>query len=317
MTTKTQFDASESLGAMSRPDIGAYLTSIGNLDAAAEFNRAAVGGQSVPWLKTPFTHTGMLLGYMVPEAAADPRSVPVKGISHVPSSPELVGQRIKLTMDKFYVHSYPGLGTHKILCEFAGKNQVSGDSEELRFALRFEAADKGSAAILGAPIFLGLTVGPDGISFEGRTVNVGSKTDEAIMKALDSAAFKSGLTLIEHAQPALKPFAGLAKAVVESVCSRNLNRQVHNFNLGLDFSDGVTAARLALGAYVVVQTDPDPDQPWDWSRFVWNSEATTLQLRDPADGKIDFNYMIFSVRKFSEASAPPAPAKAAAKKRAV
>ncbi|GJH18119.1 hypothetical protein CBA19CS22_16275 [Caballeronia novacaledonica] len=44
--------------------------------------------------------------------------------------------RIKISLDQFFVHAYPGKGEHTILCEFAGKHQVAGEVEELRFALR-------------------------------------------------------------------------------------------------------------------------------------------------------------------------------------
>jgi hypothetical protein len=304
-----EFDSAHSLGALPRAEIGAYLTEIRDMDAAAEFNRALAAGQAGLFAKRPYIHKGLILGYIAPSPVGPANAIPVQGVSKIGVNSGLIGQRIKITMDKFYVRNYPGTGTHKILCEFAGKNQVAGETEELRFALRFEVQDRGSAGITGAPIFMGVTVGKDGISFEGRTVNLSSKNDETILSALDSPAFKSGLSLIEYAQPALKPFTGLAKAVVQSVCTRSNNRQVHNFNLGLDFSDNATSARLALGSYIVVQADPGPDQPWDWSHYVWNADAMSLQPNDPQVLEIDFNYMVFAVRPFSDEVAAPKPAK--------
>ncbi|MDO9004124.1 MAG: hypothetical protein Q7V20_11790 [Aquabacterium sp.] len=78
--------------------------------------------------------------------------------------------------------------------------------------MRFDARDNSSPAIAGAPIFMGLTVAPDGISFKGETVNVRNSGDDMVMSILDTPAFKSGLTLLNTAQPALKPLTSLAMA---------------------------------------------------------------------------------------------------------
>ena len=54
--------------------------------------------------------------------------------------------------------------------------------------------------------FLGVTVGKNGIPFGGRAINVGNTLDNVVLSALDTAAFKSGLSLIATAQPALRSF---------------------------------------------------------------------------------------------------------------
>jgi hypothetical protein len=45
------------------------------------------------------------------------------------------------------------------------------------------------------------------------------------------------------------------------------------------------------------------------SAYEWNGDALTLQPKDPATTEIDFNYMVFAVKRFSaagEADAKPA-----------
>ena len=147
----------------------------------------------------------------------------------------LRGARIKITLERFWVARYPGRGRHKILCEFTGKSQIQGEAEELRYALSTEANDGASAAVVGAPIFVGASVGNNGISFEGRTINVSNSVDDGVLAALNSGAFKQGLSLLTTAQPALKPFVGLASSIVSAVASRDRNKQVYDFKLGLDF----------------------------------------------------------------------------------
>ena len=289
----SKFDPADSLGALSAPQISEYLTGINDLKGAARYVEGLAGGQGLIGALSPYDHTGAVLGY-IPPGGRGPRH-DIVGISQIPGDKTLVGKRIKITMDKFYVHNYPGLGSHNILCEFSGRNQAKSAAEPLQFALRFRARDKDAAAIGGVPLFLGLTVGANGISFEGRTINVSSSGDETVLSTLDSPAFQSGLKLLTTTQPALKPLSSLAEAVVKNVLKRNFNKQVHSFDLGLDFSENVSSARLQLGTYIVVQSNLGGD--WGWSSFVWNADAQVLQAKDPASS-VDFNYMAFGISDY-------------------
>jgi hypothetical protein len=291
------FDSSDSLGALSSSKISEYLTDIQDIDDAGYFSQGAVSGQGFLTAKKPYTHTGFILGFIPPNAAPSDRTSEIVGISQIQGDKQIVGKRIKISLDKFYVHDYPGLGQHSILCEFSGKNQVAGETEELRFAVRFNAGDKASASLSGVPIFMGVTVGSDGISFEGRTINVSNTLDEVVLATLESPAFKNGLALINAAQPALKPFSTLAAAAVKSTLARKKNAQIHNFNLGLDFAAGATSARLRHGSYVVIQSDDSSG--WNWDDFEWSRDAMSLQAKSGSARLVDFNYMIFGVSEFS------------------
>lgn len=291
------FSSDDSLGARSDSEIAEYLLRIGDKDGAKEFLDGDIAGQGLFGATKPWKQTGMVLGYFEPSPSTNAQ-VPILGVSQIQGDKTLIGKRIKITMDKFFVHSYPGRGTHDILCDFSGKNQVAGEAEELRLALRFKANDNASAARSGTPVFLGVTVGEDGISFEGRTVNLASKGDEQLLSTFESPAFKNGLTLITTAQPALKPFVGLAGAVVKFLAKQGDNVQVHDFNLGLDFTEGASSARLRLGSYIVIQTD-EPD--WDWSKFVWDRDSMSLRRTMPKKDDEAFNYMVFGVGPFSDA----------------
>jgi hypothetical protein len=287
------FDSAENLGALSPAEVGEYLRQIKDYEGAAPFMPGGVQPQALSLLDRAYLHTGMIMGFIGPRQNG--AKVSIAAINTVQGDARLIDKQVKIAMDKFYVHSYPGTGKHSILCEFAGKNQVAGETEELRYALRFEALDRSGASISGVPIFLGLTVGPNGIAFVGKTVNVRSETDDVILEAIDSPAFKNGLSLIAVAQPALKPLAGLASAAVKAVAKRSSNRQVHVFNLGLDFGGSATSARLQLGTYIVVQTN---DTSWDWSRYYWESNSQNIKSRQ--DSQVpSVNYMAFSVTEYA------------------
>jgi len=298
------FDSADSLGSRSPDRIGDYLTEIGSLAEAKHFAQSGVGGQHFLSIKRPYTHTGMVIGFIAPNQKGD---TGIQALSSVAADETLPGLRIKITLDRFFVNQYPGSGEHSILCEFTGKNQVAGEAEELTFAVRFKSRDNAGPSISGAPIFMGVVVGKDGISFKGRTVNVSNSIDEMVLATFDTPAFKNGLALLHTAQPALKPLTSLATSVVASTLQRKKNVQVHNFDLGLDFGGSSTSARLRLGSYVVVQSDGAAG--WDWSKYSWSGDGMTLKSNNPSN-PIDFNYMVFGVTGFSEAPVAVAKPKA-------
>lgn len=286
------YDKNESLGARNDGAILTYLQSIGD-EEEARFFLPDAGGQGASIWSRPYKSTGMVLGF-IPHGS---KGTQVTSISDVQADCSLVGQRIKITLDKFFVAKYPGFGTHSVLCEFSGKNQVLGETEELSFAMRFETRDDAGPAIAGAPIFMGLTVAPDGISFKGRTVNVKNSGDDMVMAVLNTPAFKSGLTLLNTAQPALKPLTSLATATVSAIAKQGSNAQIHSFELGLDFNGSSTSARLRYGSYIVVQTDESNN--WDWGEYEWNATGLALHPTGNPRDTPSFNYMVFAVSPFS------------------
>lgn len=291
-------DMGKMLGELSQKRIAAYLREIGDEDAAERFEAMKPGGQSLSSMfgNDAWAHTGMILGFIPPEAVAT-QAVDIQSANSLAPDPSLRNTRVKVALERFWVHSYPGFGTHKVMCEFLGKNQIQGGPEELKFALATEVADGSAASISGASIFLGASVGENGIDFEGQTINVGSSVDDELLGALGGSTFRNGLTLLTAAQPAIKPFVGLTSSLVTAILKRSQNRRVFSFRLGLDFAQGSTSACLRHGSYIIVQGSPSG---WNWADWRWNPSSHDIERR--SDGaRIGFNYLIFRVSPYSDA----------------
>lgn len=284
-----------SIGYKSRPAIQKYLRDIGDDDAIEELFPSGGIGQGLGdfWGSQVWGYTGMLCGFLPPEANGQLSSI--QSAFSLDPDATLKNSRVKITLEKFWVHRYPGSGTHQILCEFTGKNQLQSEPEELRFALTTEANNGASAAISGSPIFLGVSVGENGIAFEGKTINIESKGDETILSAIGSGPFKEGLGLLTKAQPALKPFVGLTSSVVQSILSRSKNKQVFQFKLGLDFVKSQTSVPLRHGSFIVAQGD---SSQWDWNSLAWNTSSG--QVVEKTTGRpLAFNYIVFRVSAYN------------------
>lgn len=289
-----EFSVYNSLGSLPPQDIAEHLMDIGAFEDAEHFAGGRVAAQGLPWSIQAWKHTGMIIGFIEPGVVTG--NVKVLPASTLDADHALIDTRIKVTLDRFYVESYPGGGTHTVVCEFNGKNQVTPEAEALKFATKFNVTDRSAAAAINVPVFLGLTVSPDGLAFEGRTINVKSGGSEAILDVLESQVFRSGLSLIQTAQPALKPFVSLATATIKTIVSNSKNKQVHQFNLGLDFSNRPTSTCLKLGTYIVAQVSADN---WDWPAFEWDVSAMTLRdTRKPLGETVGFNYTAIGVSRF-------------------
>jgi hypothetical protein len=288
-------DKSTMLGSAHASEIAEYLELIGDPEAAKRFHNLGGAGQRlhVPFIKDQWGYTGAKVGF-IPEGNTKGRS-DIQNAIGLEADAGLSNKSLKITLDTFYVENYPGIGQHKILCEFCGNNQTDETAEAMRFALTVSANDGSSAAHHGLPIFVGVNVGSNGISFKGRTVNVSSKSNDLILDALESSAFKDGLSLLTTAQPVLKPFVNLTQGVVASIAKMHKNKEVFNFAIGLDFSKSQTSAKLRLGSYIIIQTD---EHEWDWNKFTWDPAASRVFSKNPDASPVKLNYMVFGVSKF-------------------
>ncbi len=286
------FEEGASLAFEPEEAIAAYLDDIEDLEAAAALRRKVVRGQSIAsLLGLEYAISAHHYGYI---SESETGRAPIVPATSVKPDPDLVNTAVKVTLEKFYVESYPGIGRHTILLEVLGRNQAGSEAEDLRFTSVVEANDRDSVAIAGIPLFVGLRVPPDGIAFKGRTIGLRSSGDAMIVDALKSGAFQSGMKLLGHVQPVIPQFVQLAAGVTAGLAKRRLNKQIQTFQLGLDFSDQSTAPSLRLGAYVVVQA-PD-DGSWSWSDWIYDFDRSNV-VHAETGNQAPYNTMVFRISK--------------------
>ncbi|QDC44772.1 hypothetical protein [Methylophilus medardicus] len=295
------FDIADSLGSQSNEDIAAYLTDIGDLAAAQDFIGANVAGQGGMFPTRAWKHAGVSVGFI------DPANAPANGVytiqraSAIQADTSLIGQSLKITLDHFYVHNYPGNGIHTVLFDFLGKAQIAQTVEELHHPVKVMVADGAHAGVVSTPIFLGLNVEPNGVAFEGRTICVESSDDNFVLSAFDSPVFKAGLAIVHAAKPVLKPYTALTIAAITAIMKRKQNTQVHSFDLGLDFAQNITSNKLKLGSYLVIQSDDQIDM----NNYRWNQNTSRLEHFLGPNQQIDFNYLIIGVTNYQAPALVP------------
>jgi hypothetical protein len=259
-----------------------------------------------PWLNTQHQY-----GYIAPFTPGTQRYHPIKSASNMSADDTLKGQRLNIHLAYLRVYQYPtplfnlGHSVHTILFTFEARNQVEKRKEEpVAFNQLYKARAGQDAAVTGQPVFIGLTVGANGVNFVCRTVNVSNSTDEEFVAIFNSETVTAGLNLLTTAQPALGPLTTLARGLCVSLASHNRNVPVQEVNLGLDFETGALGARLAVGSYVVAQTTRPDDIVW--SNWVYDAETGTI-MPEPstlAQGEkpypLPYNAFVFRVSRYSE-----------------
>ena len=210
----------------------------------------------------------------------------------------LRNSRIKITLDRLRVADYPGKGEHEVLFDFYAQNQIGGETEHVHFHQKYRVLEGSGAGVIGYPIFIGLNVGAEGVSFVGYTINVRNKGSSKFLRFLDSDESRSGLKFIDSLNPAIPTLSKLAIGITKMVANTRHNVPVQDFFLGLDYSDISTRARLAEGSYIVVQV---PDKASiNWNDWAYLRSRGILYSKKNATLDIPFNYVIISVTRYIE-----------------
>jgi hypothetical protein len=294
------------LGELPPDEAAERLAAIGDLELAETLRATpkvaehrAHGKWAWPFRTRAWQHTSHAFGYIAPSKTQKGLRAIVDAGSFAADA-SLKRTRIKVTLDALRIEEYPGSGTHHILLDFYAQNQILPVPEHLHFNAIYRVRQGERAAIRGFPIFLGLTTGDNGILFRCYTVNVKSEVDQAFLRFLDSDALKAGLRLATVAQPAVGPLTDLAMNITKSIAGRNQNVPVQDINLGLDFSDSATGARLRLGSYVVAQV-PEGEVAFAWTDWALDTATRWLVRKDDPKVLMPFNYFIFAVSTYTDA----------------
>ena len=182
------------------------------LEMTQEAHTKAFGSSGLrSWLNLqdrPWEHTAHTFGYLAPAAPGD-APLSIHSLGTIAADTSLKHDRIKITLSRLRVASYPGSGMHRVLLHFFAQNQLPHSKEDLHFNATYRVREGEHACIHGYPIFIGLHVGGEGLSFRCRTINVSNDQDEALLDFLESDVFKAGLKLVNTAQPVIAPFSEL------------------------------------------------------------------------------------------------------------
>ena len=125
-------------------------------------SRIGIGGDRA-WL-----HTAHAVGFLAPAPGPGSGLLPIRHAANIAPDHGLKGGRVKVTLDGLRVADYPGRGMHRILFDFAARNQTDQGAEQLHFNATCRAAEGEQAAVLGRPVFTGLQVGGEGIFLQLR-----------------------------------------------------------------------------------------------------------------------------------------------------
>jgi hypothetical protein len=296
-------EAFKVLGELPPAEIAQKLREIGDHEAAEFYELQARRGPSLleesRFIPRKWLDTSHQYGFIPPFEPGPDRYHPILSATNMHPDTTLINQRVNIRLDWLRAYEYPRSyfnnkdNIHTILFTFEAKNQVERGSESLAFNQTYYARSGQDVAVVGRPIFIGLTVGSNGIGFACETVNMSNSSDEQLVTAITSEATQTGLNLLTTAQPALVPFVSLAKKLSISLLKKQKNVAVQRFSLGLDFDTGTTGARLALGSYVVVQASEI-----SWSDWRYDTETGTLRTASNERKTLPFNAIIFRVSTY-------------------
>jgi hypothetical protein len=243
----------------------------------------------------PYEYTSHAFGFIPAQSTSAVNPIAIIPAGALKADASLKGSRVRVTLDRLRVFKYPGAGLHQVLVTFASQHHVQGSSEIVNFSQIYCVQDGQNAGIAGNKVFEGLSVGDDGLAFKCMTVNVKNRDDERALGFLDSSEFKSGMKLLNTANPIIPIVSGLAVGITQMVLKRNRNICVQEVIMGLDFSAIPTRARLAEGAYIAVQV-PDA-AAWAWTDWVFNPQSGQIVPKLNPVHEVRFNYFVFSISR--------------------
>ena len=210
----------------------------------------------------------------------------------------LAGKRLTLSLDRFYVHEYPGLGTHQVLCTFtvgylARFDGQTGEpvKQDVTFGYAFPVSDREAAGINGMPLFRDLRIG-DGLYMWISCINTHSSSDNALLQALTSEPFAKGLQLLAASNPVTSMLSTLVTGVAKHFLSSGRDALTFKPLLGLHIAGEPTTAKLREGSYVIAQATAAKLR---WTDYRWRASEGRVVAAD-GDEEMPYNYMVIGIR---------------------
>lgn len=209
---------------------------------------------------------------------------------------ELAGERVHVILAGLFTMNYPGWGRHNLLLQFTARHHdEKGKTVKAQFQQKFVSREGEGTGSLGNFIFAGLRVPPEGMEFEVQVVNLSNEGDEAALGILEGDVIKKGLNLAVAAIPSLETITALGEGIWQLVLSRNRNKIVQSFNLGLVLSGHAgPLARLREGTFVAAQA---PRDTVHWEDWVFDSGRGLIVMKDDAGTRLPWNHLLFTITK--------------------
>ncbi len=207
----------------------------------------------------------------------------------------LAGRRIDILLSGLFTMNYPGWGRHQVLLQFNAQHGTSSRGKPLKvqFQQKYVSREGEGAGVLGSMIFAGLTVPAEGVSFEVNVINLANDEDEEALRVLDTPVVKKGLDLVHNALPGIETMTRLGEGLVRLVLTRNRNKIVQFFNLGLVLRQVPgPVARLREGSYVAVQCRRDS---LDWNDWGYDPGKGLIVLKRDPSTRLPYNHLLFTV----------------------
>lgn len=212
---------------------------------------------------------------------------------------DLVGARINVVLSGLFTMNYPGWGRHQLLLEFtAHHSDEKGKPVKAQFQQKFVSREGEGIGSLGNFIFTGLAVPASGVEFRVQVINIANEGDDAALKVLDSDVIKKGLDLAIAAVPSLETITTLGEGLVRLILSRNRNKIIQSFNLGLVLDDHAgPLARLREGTFVAAQANRSA---LNWNDWVFDADKGIIVLKSEPSTRLPYNHLLFTINKYEE-----------------
>lgn len=214
---------------------------------------------------------------------------------------DMINQFIDVTLDRFYVHRYPGSKKHKIQLNFSLEHLVNlapstDDSplakQDILYGYIVDAVDGQATPPTGAAIFRRLRIGTE-LRMTVATIHLADRTAEQIGEALESDVMKKGLILLATANPAFPMVSQMIGGATRLFLSSRRNKPVHEIPLGLLVNAATADPKLREGTYVLIQGKSDWVQ---LEKYYWNERRGRVEHRTRGE-ELAFNHMVFSIKK--------------------
>lgn len=230
----------------------------------------------------------------------DGNKIPLVNALTMPADNSLKGQRINIRVGNVYVERYPGLfgGEHEVLFEFSAKHSPDSEDaedEDIKYTQKYTLRNRGGSGKSGLSVLKGLRVPNNGIDFYLNTIYIANKSEEKVVKFLNSGIFNSGLDLISSVNPVIKQVAGYATGITEYLVEEKKNKIIQEIGLGFDFAGNTEVASLKSGTYIAIQTKRNN---FNWSDWYYDTDSSLFKPYDGSLERLPFNHITFVVSEF-------------------